>query len=92
MPASTEVSSAPAVATDSASKTPSTPEPTRTSTGPRSHGCGCTRCALSQSASVTDVRRIRPDPALGTKRNRSGLTTGAASYPSSCITSSTVTQ
>ena len=36
------------------------PAPARTSTGPRSQGCGCSRCALSHSASVTDVSRIRP--------------------------------
>ena len=52
-----------------ASKTPSTPEPCRTSIGPRSHGCG--------SAVLAEVSRKRPGwRALARNPNWAGVTTG----------------
>ena len=75
------------------SKMPSTPAPARTLIGPASHGCGSTWWAASQSRSVVEASRNRPGcRGTGVKRNRSGVVTGRASYPSSCSRTSTTSQ
>ena len=92
MPRSTEASSLREARTLPESKTPSTPTPRVTTISPSSQGWSWTSFSTSHCRSATDASRNRPGWSPGVKRNRSRVTTGCSSKPSSWRARSTTTQ
>ncbi len=91
MPLRTSASSRSAERTLPASKTPSTPGTLRTSTGPRSHGCGRTSCSASHAGSVARATAYCPSVPVGVNRIRSRVSTDRSSKPLSWVRSPTTT-
>ena len=70
---------------------PSTPGRVRAWIGTVSQGCFCSSLARSHSGSVTELTTYRSS-SVAANRNRSRVTTGRGSNPSSCMVTSTTTQ